>query len=117
LVGLACPKPWALPRTSHIGGMVITRRLGFSNDQWLMEGINLLQLRYTQAGIFRADSSQIVRMEGCRGWTVSMALAALPRDRFDYAWLVDTGPYDPQLVEGMQPVWRGPGSILYRLNP
>ncbi len=117
LVGLACPKPWALPRTSHIGGMVIARRLGFSNDQWLMEGANLLQLRYAQAGIFRADSSQIVRMEGCRGWTVDTALRVLPRDRFDYVWLVDTGPYDPRLVAGMQPVWRGPGSILYRLNP
>ena len=120
LVGLDCPKPWALPRDTHLGAIVIVRRQGFSNDQWTIEGANLMKPRSSWAGIFSSDPSQIVRTNRCRGtnlWTVDRALRAIRRDRFDYVWMIDTGPFDAKLVEGMQPVWRGPGSILYRLNP
>ena len=33
--------------------MVIVRREGFSNDQWLMEGVNLLDLKYRARRLFR----------------------------------------------------------------
>jgi len=120
LVGYACGETWALPRNTHLGGMVIVRRQGFSNDQWTIEGANLMTLRYRGAGYFSADPSQIVRRQGCsskNGLSVDAALRAIPRDRFDYLWLVDVGQYDRSKVERMQPVWRGPGSILYRVNP
>jgi hypothetical protein len=120
LVGYSCGETWALPRNTHLGGMVIVRRDGFSNDQWMTEGANLMSLRYRQAGIFSADPSQIVRSPGCKvrnNWTVDNALRSIRRDRFDYLWLIDIPQYDQTLVAGMQPVWRGPGSILYRLNP
>jgi len=120
LVGLDCPKPWALPRDTHLGAMVIVRRQGFSNDQWTIEGANLMKPRSSWAGIFSSDPSQIVRSNRCRGnnlWTVDRALRAIDRDRFDYVWMIGTGPFDAKLIEGMRPVWRGPGSILYRLNP
>jgi hypothetical protein len=99
--------------------MVIVRRQGFSNDQWIIQGTNLLTLRYTAPGPFAADSSQIVRPTGCRGrrWTIDRALAAWPRDKFDYIWLIDPPPFDRRLVAGMQPVWRGPKSVLYRVRP
>jgi hypothetical protein len=119
LVGYSCGATWVLPRNTHLGGLVIVRRQGFTNDQWTIEGANLMTLRYRQAGIFSADPSQIVRSDRCRTnyWTVDRALRAIQRDRFDYVWMIDPAPYDPKLVAGMQPVWRGPGSILYRLNP
>ena len=53
--------PWALPRNTHLGAMTIVRRQGFSNDQWVTEGANLLQVRSRQRGHFEADPSQIVR--------------------------------------------------------
>jgi hypothetical protein len=122
MVGYACGRVWVLPRNTHLGGMTIVRREGFSNDQWTIEGANLMTLRYTGAGIFSADPSQIVRSNGCKvknNWTVDHALGALRarRERFDYLWLIDVSAPDPKLVADMQPVWRGPGSILYRLNP
>jgi hypothetical protein len=122
LVGYPCTNAWPLPRNTHLGGMVIVRRHGFSNDQWTIEGANLMSLRYSKAGIFSADPSQMVRPNRCRadnGWTVDEALAALGkrRDRFDYLWMIDTGPHDRKRVGDYQPVWRGPGSILYRLHP
>lgn len=118
MVGDPCGRSWPLPRDSHLGAMVVVRKQGFSNDQWVMEGLNLLDLHYAAAGHFAADPSQRVRRVGCgRGslWSIDEALRSLPREAFDYVWLIDPPPFDPALVEGLQPVWRGPGSILYHI--
>lgn len=120
LVGSDCRNVWPLPRNNHLGAMVIVRRHGFSNDQWVIEGANLLQLRRRQRGHFDADPSQIVHDQRCGrsdGWDIERALKTLPRDGFDYLWLIETEPHDPNLTAGLKPVWRGPDSILYRLRP
>ncbi len=44
-----------------------------------------------------------------------MALEQLPRDAFDYVWLIDPPPYDPRLARGLQPIWRSGTSVLYRV--
>jgi hypothetical protein len=119
LTGMTCSEYWPPLRNSHLGAMVIVRREGFSNDQWLLEGVNLLDLKYRAAGYFAADPSQLVRPNRCRDSLhrmVDQSLASLPRNDFDYVWLVDVPPYDPALVAGMRPVWRGPGSILYQTH-
>ena len=48
---------------------------------------------------------------------IDESLIRLPRKDFDYVWLIDVPPYDPATVADMQPVWRGPGSILYKTQP
>lgn len=119
LVRMPCTGLWSLPRNSHLGAMVIVRRHGFSNDQWVVEGANLLQLEHRAAGDFAADPSQTVRPHECANayWpSIDESLEALPRDAFDYAWLINPPPYDPRLVEDMEEVWRGDGSILYRIR-
>ena len=119
LTGMPCREYWPLLRNSHLGAMVIVRREGFSNDQWLLEGVNLLDLKYRSAGYFAADPSQLVRPNGCPDRlhrTIDQSLSALPRADFDYVWLVDVPPYDPAFGSGLKPVWRGPGSILYRTH-
>ena len=113
-----CGHGWALPRNSHLGAMVIVRRQGFSNDQWVIEGLNLLDLKYREAGRFASDPSQITRPSGCRGrggWFVNAALDQFPREHFDYLWMIDPPRFDPRLVAGLQPVWRNRRSILYRI--
>ena len=119
LVGQECDTLWSLPRNSHLPAMAIVRRHAFSNDQWAIEGTNLLSVRYRQAGRFMADPSQIVRPEGCDSsehWLPGQALAAIPRDAFDYVWLIDMPPHDPRLLDGLTPVWRGEGSLLYAVD-
>jgi hypothetical protein len=119
LVGDPCGYLWPLPRDSHLGAMVIVRRQGFSNDQWVLEGINLLDLRYAAAGPFAADPSQRVRRQGCAVGplrSVNGALRTIPRHAFDYVWLIDPPPFDPQLTADLQPVWRGRRSMLYRIE-
>ena len=103
LTGMPCSEYWPLLRNGHLGAMVIVRRDGFSNDQWLLEGVNLLDLKYRAAGYFAADPSQLVRPNRCRDplhRTIDESLAALPRGDFDYVWLIDVPPYDPRLVAG-----------------
>jgi hypothetical protein len=119
LTGMTCVDYWPLLRNSHLGAMVIVRRDGFSNDQWLLEGVNLLDLKYRSAGYFAADPSQLVRPNRCRDpihRTIDESLEALPRSDFDFVWLVDPPPYDASLLTGTTVVWRGPRSILYRLH-
>jgi hypothetical protein len=119
MVGRECVDEWALARNSHIGAMVIVRRHGFSNDQWITQGVNLLQLKSRFLDVYSADSSEIVRPNGCRyrSWWVDRALARLPREKVDYLWLITPPPFNPDLVAGMKPVWRGPDSTLYQVNP
>jgi hypothetical protein len=120
LTGMPCSEYWPLLRNSHMGAMVIVRREGFSNDQWLLEGVNLLDLKYRSAGYFAADPSQLVRPDGCHDGlhrTIGASLTALPRKDFDYVWLIDVAPYDPAAAADLTPVWRGPGSILYQTHP
>jgi hypothetical protein len=119
LTGMPCTEYWPMLRNSHLGAMVIARRDGFSNDQWVIEGVNLLDLKYKSAGYFAADPSQLVRPNGCREplhRMIDQSLSALPRGDFDYVWLIDVPPYDPALVADLPVVWRGPGSVLYRLH-
>jgi hypothetical protein len=98
--------------------MVIARRQGFSNDQWQIDGTNLMEVTYRDAYPFWKDPSQMVFPDWCGGkrrWSVNRALEAIPRDKFDYLWLIDAPAYDPELTRGMTPVWQGRGSMLYRL--
>ncbi|HYI43821.1 MAG TPA: hypothetical protein VD768_09390, partial [Sphingomicrobium sp.] len=120
-VGRPCNEveEWKLPRNTHLGAMVIVRKEGFSNDQWVIEGANLLGLNYRGAGRFAADPSQMVQPNNCRRreyWPVNYSLTHVPRDGFDYVWLVDPLPYDEELVKDMELVWRTEGSILYRIR-
>ena len=121
LVGQRCGDDWALPRNAHLGAFAIVRRDGFSNDQWSMADARLLGVRNAdRLGWFAHDPSQQVRPPRCANqehWTIEHSLTVLPRDQFDFLWLIDPPAFDQSLVAGMSLVWRGPRSLLYRLRP
>lgn len=118
IVGVPCGSPWPLVRDTHLGAMTIVMKDGFSNDQWAMEGLNLLDLRYWNAGLYSADPSQMAHPDDCRGgfapWGITRALQNFPRTAFDYLWIIEPPSYDPALTDDLQPVWRGPGTVLYK---
>ena len=116
--GLPNAEPWALHRDTHLGGLVIARRDGFSNDQWITGSHNLLLLKYRGAGSFAANPSQVVRPNGEGDSiyrTIDQALAQVPRDGFDFIWLINVPPFDRRLVGGLELVWSAPGTMLYRI--
>lgn len=117
--GLPQSEPWSLPRNSHLCALVIARREGFSNDQWITAGHNLLTLKYQDPGVFASDPSEIVRPQ--QAWdrryrSIDEALAMVPRDKFDFIWLISVSPRNKQLVNDLQPVWRGADTMLYRVS-
>jgi hypothetical protein len=79
----------------------------------------LLTVRYTPAGRFAHDPSEIVTDRRCRGewWRpLKLSLAILPRQAFDYVWLINPSDYGPEFVAGMTPIWREGRSVLYRID-
>jgi hypothetical protein len=48
--------------------------------------------------------------------TIDEALATVPRDKFDFIWLINPPPFDARLVTDLRVVWRGPGTTLYRID-
>ena len=94
-----------------------TRRDGFSNDQWLTPGANLLGLRGDRSGYFVMDPSEMVFPKGCveRPFpTVNRAIGRIPAGAADYLWLIDIQPDDPRVLAGWRPIWRDRDSALYR---
>lgn len=105
LVEQDCGLSWALPRNSHLGSFVIARRHGFSNDQWDLAGSQLMHVIYDAAADYRSDPSQFFIPDRCSGATqstlvryaggglshiptIEFALARLPREAFDYVWVI-----------------------------
>ena len=118
-VGRECVEPWAMNRLLHLPGLAIVRREAFSNDQWFMAGAQLLRVHYREGWPFVGDPTQIVTRRRCRGegWrSMNMALAAFPRDAFDYVWLISPPAHDPALLKGLSPIWRSGTSVLYRVE-
>ena len=118
-VGQRCTGTWPLFRNSHLSGMAIVRRNAFSNDQWTISGANLLRVVYYKAGRFTADPSQMVRAKECA--TVGIpslrrAMRLLPRDAFDYLWLITPPPHDPRVLDGLTLIWKGEDSALYAIQ-
>jgi hypothetical protein len=118
-VGRPCVENWAMTRLLHLPGMAIVRRNAFSNDQWTMAGAQLLTVRYRPGWPFLRDATQIVTERHCplEFWRdIDSALQLIPRDAFDYVWLIDPPAYDPVLTFGMTPIWRNGRSVLYRVD-
>ena len=118
LVGEPCAAQWALTRDTHVGAIATVRRHAFTNDQWAVEGANLLSVKFTAAGPFAADPSQMIRPNGCDspvGWEVDKALRAIPRDAITHVWTVDLPPHDPKAFAGYRLAWtNGPSSLYVR---
>ena len=117
---MTCNEYWPMLRNSHLGAMVIARRQGFSNDQWLLEGVNLLDLKYKAGRLFRGRSvaagapEQLPRRAAPADRRIPFGAAA---QRFrlrlaDRRAALQSSSSSPIF----RLVWRGPGSVLYRLH-
>lgn len=117
-VGTSCRDRWTMTRLDHIPGMAVVRRDAFSNEQWSLPGAQLVQARMEEAGKYRKDPSQIVRLTDCavnRWPTLDERLSEFPRAAFDYLWVVNPPDYDRRLVDGLEPVWTNGRSVLFRI--
>jgi hypothetical protein len=119
LVGETCTKSWFMHRLYHLPALAIVRREAFSNDQWVMAGAQLLRVRWKEGRPFLSDPSQLVTLQRCSREpyrSVNQALRQIPREAFDYVWMIQPPPYDVRLTQGLRPVWRSGASVLYRIE-
>lgn len=118
-VGRPCGLPWYTSRLEHIPAMATVRRHAFTNDQWVMAGAQLLGIKKSDARGFNQDASQLVSLKKCprEVWrTIDGSLRDLPRNAFDYVWLIDPQPYDHSLVSDMTRIWTNGRDELYRID-
>ena len=103
-----------LPRNSTCGAMVIVRRYGFSNDQWVIEGANLLIVDFPASRLFRsrpvADGAAANAAAGPRAIRSIGRSRHFPRDAFDYVWLIDPPAFDPRFGRGPA-TWSGAARV------
>ena len=124
LVRHDCDKKWFDDRLAHLPAMAIVRRNAFSNDQWQLEGAQLLHSRYpvTHSSLsarYKGDSSQFVNDKHCVNddtWTLNEALAAIPRDQFDYVWLLEPPSFNHTYIRGMNKIWQNGNNELYKIK-
>jgi len=119
LTTAACPSSWEGTRMDHLGEMAMARRDAFVNGHWPMPGARLLSIHYDATLGFQYAPSQIVRPEGCpetKYYSLPKILRVLPREAFDYLWLIDL-PRNKQFNDpGMTLVWQGNRGALYRIK-
>ena len=118
LAGNDCADKARPDRRYHLPSLAIVRRHAFANDQWALDGAQLIQVRGRDTAPFLADPSQIVSTRRCGEWrTTEEALAALPFGGFDRLWLINVDPARWPRDRRLVPVWRDGRSVLYEARP
>jgi hypothetical protein len=119
LVQYRCDRPWRWARLQHIGSLAIVRRDAFTNTQWNVPGAQLLQPLGGLGTPFNADPSQFVTDRTCpddmRPRLYDRA-AQIPRDRFDYVWVIDFDPGTLDMPDDLSPLYSDERTILYRID-
>ena len=114
LVGNDCNDKTRPDRVYHLPSLAIVRRHAFANDQWAVDGAQLIRVKDTGTAPFLHDPSQIVSATRCGEWrTLPEALAALPWGGFDHLWLMNIDPANWPSDPRLTPVWRSGDSVLY----
>ncbi|WP_084253441.1 hypothetical protein [Sphingomonas pituitosa] len=120
-VGETCGQPWRHRRLNHLPGLALAERRAFSNDQWPLAGGSPLTIHAPAAMAgFDSDPAQMVLARPCPvepGFrTLEESLAALPRDAFDYVWLIHPPAIAPRGTAGMTRIWSNGEDALYRID-
>jgi hypothetical protein len=120
-VALRCTAYWTTSRMDHLGAMAIVRRGAFANGQWTDPGAQLVRIKYAPAKGYAEDPTEILRPRRCqqsRAKRYPAGLNNLPRNAFDYAWIIDWPRARWNSFPGLEPIWTGgKKGILYRVIP
>jgi hypothetical protein len=117
-VRAACFQDWDDPRMYHIARLAIVRRDAFVNGSWPPPGAQMLFARPEMTPGYVDQDSELLLPAKCRSnprSSISGALAQIPRDHFDYYWLIGIKPAEWPRRPWLKPVWRGESGVLYKI--
>ena len=104
---------WSNDGLSHLASLAIVRRDAFTSSEWDLPGQNLLRPAFLPGSTYNHVTAPGVAGT-CSGPTIASLLAGLPRERFDYVWLLRVKR--PETGFGwLVPVYHGPDAVLYRI--
>jgi hypothetical protein len=115
-------EPWRGPRVAHLGSLAIVRRDAFVNSQWdASGGQQLLTPLRARGTAFNADPSQYIQVppgdcDGDLSATLAQRIAQIPRDRFEYVWLLDVDASHLATLPGLRRLYHDDRSALYEFN-
>lgn len=118
-VRFPCDVPWRRPRLEHMDGMAIVRRDAFTNGQWDTTGAELVKPLAARGTRYNADPSELLGLNQCRDDLrplLTETIGELPRDRFDYVWVLDFAPASLPSYLGLEAVYADDRSIIYRIQ-
>ncbi|MCP3379045.1 hypothetical protein NLM31_01135 [Bradyrhizobium sp. CCGUVB4N] len=113
---------WRAPRVAHLGSLAIVRRDAFVNSQWdASGGQQLLTPLRARGTAFNADPSQYIEIapvdcDGDLSAALAQRIAQIPRDRFDYIWLLDVDASRLPVMPGLRRLYQDDRSALYAFN-
>lgn len=119
LVQHRCDRPWREARLQHMGSIAIVRRDAFTNTQWNVPGAQLLSPLAGAGTSFNADPSQFVTDRTCPEDLrprLYERVAEIPRDRFDYVWVIDFDPATLSMPSDLHALYSDDRTILYRIE-
>ena len=113
---------WRAPRVAHLGSLAIVRRDAFVNSQWDASGGQQLLTPLRARGTdFNADPSQYIEIapadcDGDLSAALAQRIGQIPRDRFDYVWLLDVDASHLAVMPGLRRLYQDDRSALYQFN-
>lgn len=113
-----CRARWRLERRTHLPSIALARKHVFTNDQFIMAGAQLIQVTYKGGFPFDRDPTQLVKPPKCSRpdlLTLEDSLKRLPRDGFDFVWLIGTPKGATVDRNGLRLVWQRGESALYQI--
>ena len=112
---------WRSDRLGHLGDLAIVYRHSWTNSEWDIDGIHLLQVLYRPSKIFYHDPSQYVWPSSCGNVlkhrpTMDDALATIPFGGIDYLWLLNASLPAGYSNSRLSIRWRHGSSTLYAVR-
>lgn len=117
-VNTNCDSTWATGRTEHLSSIALVRKNAYANDQWAAAGAQLIRSKIN-APEYEIDGSQFLPDAACKGDMIPDVrdiFAGIPRDKFDYIWMINIPPYNVKHLTGVTPIWADGNSAVFRID-
>jgi len=118
-VRTVCFDQWQDPRMTHLARLAIIRRNAFVNGSWPPPGAQLMTARPELTPGYVDQDSELLKPETCRDesrFSIPGALSQLPRDHYDYYWLIGVQRAEWPKRPWLKPVWEGANGVLFRVD-